>query len=148
MGTMAYDFVCLNNDGFDGLRRPRHILMQRLSHLGHKALFVSSAVKYPLQRISHPSLKLGGMKRIRENLYWYQPPAFLPGSGGRVRNYITLLARKILLRAVIKFLTREPRILFITVPDRDYIDILPAFHRDLIIYNIHVRFVDEMAVWG
>lgn len=143
----SYSFICLNNDGYDGLRRPRHILMNRLARMGFRVLFVSSAVNYISQRFSRPHLKMGGMKRLGRRFYWYQPPAFLPQSDRLLLGKFVLAVRMLLLRATITILSRRPRIFFVTVPDRDYINILKAYPKETVVYNVHDRYVDAAGYW-
>lgn len=143
-----YSVILFNNDGFDGLRRPRHILAERLSRMGHPVLFISFAVTHFTQRTKHRTLRFGGLKKIASMLYWYQPPSFLPLSERALFGKMTFLARQILLKIVIGFTSKTNRVFFISCPDEDSMSVLRKQTGVPVIYNIHDRLVDATSgVW-
>ena len=137
----------MNNDGFDGLRRPRHILMQILAGRGSRVLFVSSALNHFSQRRGKKVLPWGGVTTIANRLHWLQPPAIFRIFYRPWINDISVYFRVLLIAGFKQWFGLVRPVLFIAAPDPEFIKLTARFPDSTVVYNIHDRFLDEQDQW-
>lgn len=141
------NFICMNNDGFDGLRRPRHILMQLLARRGAKVLFVSTPLDYFTQRKRKKVLKWGGVKKIEPNLYWLQPLAIFRNYYCFWINELSAFFRLLMIWIVSRTIGQKHPVLFITVPCPEFLWMAQLVKDAVVVYNIHDRYLDQNDNW-
>lgn len=140
----AMYFICMNNDGFDGLRRPRHILMERLAAAGHHVLFVSSAVNSISAR-KGKRLPFGGLSRMAPRLVWWQPPVLLRRFQNRLIDELSTRVRTLFLNVIRTLLGFKQPVLFISTPDDEYIRFALSHPEMAVIYNVHDRYLIDLS---
>lgn len=147
MKKTGIGIVCINNDGFDGLRRPRHILMEKLAQRGCRIMFASTPVSYFSERLKKEKLKWGGIAKIKENLVWYQPPVLLRRFSNPMLDFFSTILRVMVMRILVFFYFPDKPIFFVTVPCPDVEKIISYYPKSLLIYNVHDRYLDKNDKW-
>ncbi|MDR0577573.1 MAG: glycosyltransferase [Candidatus Accumulibacter sp.] len=145
---MPLDFICLNNDGFDGLTRPRHIIARLLSRQpGYRVFYVSPAPRSAWQRIKKNCLRLGGVKKYSETLYWIMPLTFFRKFYNRKAQLLSSYFWVLSIRLYFFIYKVKNPVFFVTTPDFEFISLLRRFRQSPIIYNVHDRYLDSSNHW-
>ena len=142
-----YGFIICNNDPYDGLKRPRHILSEYLGSSGYKVLFQSPPVIRLNQRKNKSTLKYGGLKMVSKNVFWHQPLTVLPFVHRPIIGEFLTIFRAIITLAIAKVLIGKNRIYFVTTPHADNLKLVNIDRKSIVFYNIHDRYTDVNGVW-
>lgn len=141
------DFICLNNDAFDGLTRPRHIICQMLSKRGYRVFYIRSMYHSLFDRITKDYLRFGGVKKYNENLYWILPPLLFLKFYRKKPQSISSYFWRLSLQLFFIFLKVRSPAFFVTVPNIEFIQLIKKFPKSPIIYNVHDRYVNNKGEW-
>jgi O-antigen/teichoic acid export membrane protein/glycosyltransferase involved in cell wall biosynthesis len=143
------DIICMNNDGLDGLRRPRAILMEMFSSR-NRVLFVSSGSNSFLHRKGRQMLPFGGLQHMSDSFHWLAPPtifweiynpslAFL----ARASAYCRYLCLKLV---ALKLGFRKP-LVYIAAPHAEFLLAARKLPCAAVVYNVHDKFLGEDGNW-
>jgi glycosyltransferase involved in cell wall biosynthesis len=143
------DIICMNDDGLDGLRRPRAILMEMLAK-NNRVLFVSSASQSFFQRQHQKILPFGGLRRVSKNLYWLAPPTVFREIYNPFLAPLACLStrlRYLCIRAASLLLGFKKPLLYIAFPTEEYAMAARSMDSAAVIYDVHDRFMEHEGSW-
>jgi glycosyltransferase involved in cell wall biosynthesis len=144
------DIICMNNDGLDGLRRPRAILMEMLAKK-NRVLFVSSASRSFFERQHQKILPFGGLRRVSKNLHWLAPPTVfreIYNPSLAPLACLSTLLRYLCIRAASLLLGFKKPLLYIAFPKEEFAMAARRLDSAAVIYDVHDRFMDNGGSWA
>lgn len=144
---MSHKILCLNNDWYDGLRRPRHILVELLARRGNDVFYVSTAPKSLFQRAKKDILPFGGVKKIDSRLYWVMPPVVFRKYYNKIVKRISNYFWSAFVRLVLVLFRVDNPVVIVTVPDDEFFHLIRYFRNSVVIYNVHDRYIDAQGNW-
>jgi glycosyltransferase involved in cell wall biosynthesis len=134
-------FVFLNNDGPDGLARPRQILSRMLVRRGVEVLFASLPNwRWTRGPVGTP-LRWGGLRTVESHLRWWHPPVPLRLFQKPLFRITSECLRGLALWMVTRFTGHSRSVVFASVPSGSYNFFLRLHRPVLTVYNVHDRFL-------
>jgi hypothetical protein len=147
----GHNFIYFGPEKWDGLWRNRHQLMSRFSKL-NKVVYVEprfwlKSIRMKLSkgeitwRDFYNDIKQKRLSKIKNSLYIYHSPIFIPISGRFPLNLITMFLWKIFFKIALFKLNLKDPIIWLSRPEM--LDFIGKFNERLLIYHV----VDEYLAY-